>query len=195
LGSAYVGVRSATDHEQPDDEDDKEEQQQEAQDTSPDAVKAKNLDLKKVNGWTDYSPGDDEGNPASICGVPLSAFLVRTLRKLCNVLGILGVKKTKKEAIILLIQQEYAKQMAYASIGLVPDPTISFPTRIRLGTKHRMYASVRTYGYEDTMRVRLVVERKNERNTTIIGRDMGVGSVETRVNSCYRSRFHVERAH
>ena len=36
--------------------------------------------------------------------------------------------------------------------------SISFPTRIRLGTKHRMYACVRTYGYEDTMRVRLVVE-------------------------------------
>jgi hypothetical protein len=73
--------------------------------------------------------------------------------------------------------------------------SISFPTRIRLGTKHRMYACVRTYGYEDTMRVRLVVEKKNERNTTIIGCDMGVGSIETRVNSCYRSRFHVERAH
>jgi hypothetical protein len=72
---------------------------------------------------------------------------------------------------------------------------ISFPTRIRLGTKHRMYACVRTYGYEDTMQVRLVVECKNERNTTIIGRDMGVGSVETRVDSCYRSWFHVERAH
>jgi hypothetical protein len=51
---------------------------------------------------------------------------------------------------------------------------ISFPTRIRLGTKHRMYACVRTYGYEDTMRVRLVVEKKNERDTTVIGRDMGV---------------------
>jgi peroxiredoxin len=46
---------------------------------------------------------------------------------------------------------------------------ISFPTRIRLGTKHRMYTCVRTYGYKDTMRVRLVVEKKNERNTTVIG--------------------------
>jgi hypothetical protein len=53
--------------------------------------------------------------------------------------------------------------------------SISFPTRIRLGMKHRMYAYVRTYGYEDTVQVRLVVERKNERNTSIIGLDMGVG--------------------
>jgi hypothetical protein len=58
-----------------------------------------------------------------------------------------------------------------------------------------MYACVRTYGYEDTMQVRLVVENKNKRDTTVIGRDMGVGSVETRVNSCYGSWFHVERAH
>jgi hypothetical protein len=71
---------------------------------------------------------------------------------------------------------------------------ISIPTRIRLGTKHCMYACVRTYGYEDTMQVRLVVENKNERDTTVIGRNMGVGSVETRVNSCYRSWFLVERA-
>jgi hypothetical protein len=35
---------------------------------------------------------------------------------------------------------------------------ISFPTRIRLGTKHRMYACVRIFGYEDTMQVRLVVK-------------------------------------
>jgi hypothetical protein len=41
-----------------------------------------------------------------------------------------------------------------------------------------MYACVRTYGCEDTMRIRLVVEKKNKRNTTVIGRDMGVGSVE-----------------
>jgi hypothetical protein len=41
---------------------------------------------------------------------------------------------------------------------------ISFPTRIRLGTKHRMYAYQRTNGYEDTMQVRLVVEHKNVHN-------------------------------
>jgi hypothetical protein len=65
----------------------------------------------------------------------------------------------------------------------------------RHGLLSGMYACVRTYGYGDTMQVRLVVENKNERITTIIGRDMGVGSVETRVNSCYRLWFHVERAH
>jgi hypothetical protein len=54
-----------------------------------------------------------------------------------------------------------------------------------------MYACVRTYGYGDTMRVKLVVENKNERDTTVIGRNMGIGSIETRVNSCYRSWFHV----
>jgi hypothetical protein len=87
LGSAYADVLS-TNQEQSDDDDDDKEQQEE--DTSPNAVKAKNLDLKKVNGWADYSPGDnnDQGNrPTSICGIPLSAFLVRKLRKLCHVLG------------------------------------------------------------------------------------------------------------
>jgi hypothetical protein len=44
---------------------------------------------------------------------------------------------------------------------VVLSSIISFRTRIRLGTKHRMYAYVRTYGYEDTMQVRLVVENKN----------------------------------
>jgi hypothetical protein len=70
----------------------------------------------------------------------------------------------------------------------------AFQQESRVGTKHRMYACVRTYGYEDTMQVRLVVERNNERDPTVIGRDMGVEIVETRVNSCYRSWFHVERA-
>mgnify|MGYP000157859753 CR=1 FL=1 len=72
--------------------------------------------------------------------------------------------------------------------------SISFPTRIRLGTKHRMYAYVRTNGYEDTMQVRLVVERKNERDTSIIGCDMDVGCRETRDITCYRRRFHAELA-
>jgi hypothetical protein len=71
---------------------------------------------------------------------------------------------------------------------------ISFPTRIRLGTKHRMYAYVRTNGYEDTMQVRLVVERKNERDTSIIGCDMDFGCRETRDITCYRRRFHAELA-
>jgi hypothetical protein len=44
------------------------------------------------------------------------------------------------------------------------------------------------------MQVKLVVENKNERDTTVIGRNMGVGRVETRVNSFCRSWFHVERA-
>ena len=38
--------------------------------------------------------------------------------------------------------------------------SISFPTRIRLGTKHRMYACVRTYGYEDTMSKQMYLTRQ-----------------------------------
>jgi hypothetical protein len=57
-----------------------------------------------------------------------------------------------------------------------------------------MYAYVRTNGYEDTMQVRLVVERKNERDTSIIGCDMDVGCRETRDITCYRRRFHAELA-
>jgi hypothetical protein len=57
-----------------------------------------------------------------------------------------------------------------------------------------MYAFVRIYGNEDTMRVRLVVERFNQRDMPVIGCDMDVGSAETRVNLCYRLWFHMERA-
>jgi hypothetical protein len=44
----------------------------------------------------------------------------------------------------------------------------------------------------DTMQVRLVVERKNERDTSIIGCDMEVGCRETRDITCYRRRFQAE---
>ena len=64
---------------------------------------------------------------------------------------------------------------------------ISFPTRIRYGTKQSMYAFVRTYGYVHAVRVRLVVEHGNRCNTC-------AESSETRDITCYRRRFHVERA-
>jgi hypothetical protein len=43
--------------------------------------------------------------------------------------------------------------------------SISFPTRIRYGTKHSMYAFVCTYGYVHVVRVRLVVEHGNRCDT------------------------------
>ena len=65
--------------------------------------------------------------------------------------------------------------------------SISFPTRIRYGTEHSMYAFVCTYGYVHAVHVKLVVEHGYRRNTCAEGS-------ETRDITCYRRRFHVERA-
>ena len=54
------------------------------------------------------------------------------------------------------------------------------------GMMHRMYACVRTYGYVGAVHTRLVVERVNERDLCVNGRDIHVYVVKralSRVNA------------
>jgi hypothetical protein len=79
------------------------------------------------------------------------------------------------------IRQKRTKTLLFKAL------TISFPTRIRYGTKQSMYAFVRTYCDVHAVCVRLVVEHGNRCNTC-------AESSETRDITCYHRRFHVERA-
>ena len=64
--------------------------------------------------------------------------------------------------------------------------SVRFPRGIIYGMMHRMYACVRTYSYVGAVHTRLVVERVNERDPSVNGRDIHVSVVKralSRVNA------------